>query len=65
MQKDVIVLTPNALLVDPCNVVGAGYTVRSLAKGYIANVSCVREYQLLLEKQRIHKESMERIYGKP
>lgn len=57
--------TPESLLVDPCNVIGAGDTVRSLAKGYIVSVSCVREYQLLLEKQRRHKKEMELIYGNP
>lgn len=57
--------TPDALLVDPCNVIGAGDTARSLVKGYVASVSCVREYQLLLDKQRRHKQEMELIYGKP
>lgn len=65
MQKEIIVTTPDALLVDPCNVIGAGDTVRSLAKGYVVSVSCVREYQLLLDKQRRHKQEMELIYGKP
>jgi hypothetical protein len=58
-------MTPDSLLVEPCNVIGAGDTVRSLARGYVVSVSCVREYQLLLEKQRRHKESMELIYGNP
>lgn len=57
--------TPDSLLVDPCNVIGAGDTVRSLAKGYVVSVSCVREYQLLLEKQRRHKKEMEKVYDNP
>jgi len=59
------VTTPDSLLVDPCNVIGAGDTIRSLAKGYVVSVSCVREYQLLLEKQRRHRDEMRKIYGNP
>ena len=62
VQKEIIVTTPDSLLVDPCNVIGAGDTVRSLAKGYVVSVSCVREYQLLLEKQRRHKQEMVELY---
>jgi len=63
--KEVIVTNPDSLLVDPCNVIGAGDTVRSLAKGYVVSVSCVREYQLLLEKQRRHKAEVSKIYDNP
>lgn len=57
-----LVLTPDNLLVDPCVPIGAGETVRSLVKGYVKNTSCIGEYQLLLEKQRKHKLSMEKLY---
>lgn len=58
-------MTPDSLLVDPCNVVGVGDTVRSLARGYVVSVSCVREYQLLLEKQRRHKAEVSKVYDNP
>lgn len=55
--------TPKSLLVDPCEAISAGDTVRSLARGYVANTSCLWQYKLLLEKQRRHKKEMEKIYG--
>jgi hypothetical protein len=57
------VLTPDSLLVDPCKAIGAGDSVRSLARGYISNTSCIAEYKLLLEKQRKHKVEMQGIYN--
>ena len=65
MQKEVLVTVPESLLVDPCEPLGAGDTRRSLAKGYVANTSCLGQYKLLLEKQRRHKESMEKLYEQP
>lgn len=61
MEKPV--LTPDSLLVDPCEAIGAGYTVRSLAKGYVSNTSCIGEYKLLLNKQRQFKKEAEVIYN--
>ena len=58
-------MTPESLLVDPCEAISAGDTVRSLAKGYVANTSCLGQYKLLLEKQRRHRDEMEMIYGNP
>lgn len=43
---------PNNLLVNPCGAVSAEDTVRSLARGYVKNTSCVFDYELLLDKQR-------------
>ena len=63
MPKEVLVLTPDSLMVDPCEPVGAGETVRSLAKGYVKNIGCVREYKLLLDKQRKFKLEAESIYN--
>ena len=57
--------TPESLLVDPCEVISAGDTVRLLAKGYVANTSCLGQYKLLLEKQRRHRDEMRKIYGNP
>jgi hypothetical protein len=57
------VTVPESLLIDPCEVISAGDTVRLLAKGYVANTSCLGQYKLLLEKQRRHKKEMERIYA--
>lgn len=53
---------PESLLIDPCEAISAGDTVRSLARGYVANTSCLGQYKLLLEKQRRHKKEMELIY---
>ena len=62
MQKEVPVLFPDALLVDPCEATGAGDTVKSLAKGYVKNTGCIREYRLLLNKQREHKTAAEELF---
>lgn len=43
---------PNSLMVNPCGAVSAEDTVRSLARGYVKNTSCVFDYELLLDKQR-------------
>lgn len=51
-------------MVDPCEAVSAGYTVRSLASGYISNTTCVREYRLLLSKQRKYKEEVSKVYDR-
>ena len=55
-------MTPESLLVDPCEAISAGDTVRLLAKGYVANTSCLGRYKLLLEKQRRHKQEMVELY---
>ena len=39
-------------MVDPCSVTDAGETVRSLAVAYVADNSCIQQYQLLLKSQR-------------
>lgn len=54
---------PDSLLVDPCEAIEAGETVRSLAKGYVTNTSCVGQYMLLLDKQREYKTNIEKLYG--
>lgn len=53
---------PNSLMVDPCGVIKAGDTVRSLAVGYVKNTRCVFDYQLLLKKQRDWKAQQEGIF---
>ena len=58
-------MTPESLLVDPCEAISAGDTVRLLAKGYVANTSCLGQYKLLLEKQRRHRDEMRKIYEQP
>ena len=60
--KEVPVLTPSSLMVDPCEPKGAGYTVRSLASGYVSNTSCLGQYRLLLIKQRKYREEVLRVY---
>lgn len=54
---------PDSLLVEPCEAIEAGDTVRSLAKGYVTNTSCVGQYMLLLEKQREYKTEIEAVYN--
>ncbi|MCY1416334.1 hypothetical protein D9M71_318390 [compost metagenome] len=54
---------PNSLLQDPCKPVEAGESVRSLAKGYVKNTSCIFDYQLLLEKQRSWTEQQKALYN--
>lgn len=55
-------MTPDSLLVDPCKVIPAGDTVRSLAKGYVHNTNCVFQYKMLLDKQREHKARSTELY---
>lgn len=62
VQKEVLVTSPESFLIDPCEPIGAGDTVRSLARGYVANTSCLGQYKLLLEKQRRHKQEMMELY---
>jgi len=58
--------TPDSLLVDPCGAKPAGETVRSLAKAYVDNTTCIHKYQLLLQNQRSHKEKIRVLYdGQP
>ena len=61
--KEVPVLTPSSLMVDPCEPKGVGYTVRSLASGYVSNTSCLGQYRLLLIKQRKYREEVIKVYG--
>src|SRR5690606_10099412 len=60
--KNKLHLTPDSLLVDPCSPKEAGYTVRSLARGYVENTTCIRMYRILLEKQRKHKQQVMELY---
>ena len=55
-------LTPDSLLVDPCKAIGAGDSVKTLAKAYVKNTGCIGEYQLLLDKQRKHKQQVQELY---
>ena len=54
---------PNSLLINPCGAVSAEDTVRSLARGYVKNTSCVFDYELLLDKQRSWKEEQEQLHN--
>lgn len=62
VYKEKIVLTPDSLLVHPCEATGAGDTVRSLARGYVKNTTCIGEYKLLLDKIIKHKSQVEEVY---
>lgn len=63
VYKDRLVVMPQSLLISPCDGVEAGDTVRSLAKGYVANTSCLAQHKVLLQKQTEYKKSMEKLYG--
>lgn len=63
VQKEVPVLLPSSLLIDPCEPVSAGDTVGSLAKAYVKNTSCVGEYIILLRKQREYTERVGELYN--
>lgn len=62
-QKEMLATLPDSLIIDPCGPTGAGETVRSLAKAYIKNNGCIREYKLLLQKQREYKKKVEALYN--
>jgi len=55
--------TPDSLLIDPCVAKEAGWSVRSLAKGYVENTSCIAKYKSLLERQREHKKKIAELYN--
>jgi hypothetical protein len=54
---------PNNLLVSPCDGIPAGDTVRSLAKGYVANTTCLEQHKRLLDSQREYKKRIEALYN--
>ena len=56
-------LTPDNLLIHPCDVIPAGGTVTTLSKGYIHNTQCVHLYKGLVEEQKEYKKKVEEIYG--
>lgn len=58
-------MTPDSLLVHPCDVIKAGSTVESLVKGYIHNTQCVHAYKAIIEEQKDYKKKVVEIYGKP
>ena len=62
VYRDNPISIPKNLLLGPCEAVAAGDTVRSLAKGYVENTSCLAKYQLLLEKQKEYNNSVEALY---
>jgi len=49
-------------MMAPCTVTDAGETVRSLAKAYVANNSCIQQYQLLIESQKQWKAKQLDLY---
>ena len=57
-------LTPDNLMVSPCDAVSAGTSVESLARGYMVNTRCVRTHQKLLEEQRKYKKQVQEVYAK-
>ena len=63
--RDRVHVMPDNLLVSPCNGLPAGDSVRSLARGYVGNTTCLKQHILLLEKQQKYKTEMERLYGDP
>ena len=52
------------MLIDPCEAIQAGDTVRSLAKGYVKNTRCVFEYQNTLRGLREYYKEQEALYNK-
>jgi len=54
---------PNSLLTNPCGAVSAEDTIRSLARGYVKNTSCVFDYELLLDKQRKWTEQQKELHN--
>lgn len=53
---------PDTLMIHPCKAEAAGDTVRSLAKAYVKNNSCIEQYKLLIEKQIKHKKETKVLY---
>lgn len=60
--REVLVLTPDALLEEPCKASPAGDSVKTLAKAYVQNTSCIGLYKKLLDKQIEHKHKMQELY---
>jgi hypothetical protein len=54
---------PDSLLVSPCDGSPAGDTIRSLARGYVANTSCLEQHKRLLESQKKYKQKIQELYN--
>jgi hypothetical protein len=50
--------TPETLLISPCDPVGPGSTVRTLARGYVKNTSCVGEHKEVLDGIRAYNRKI-------
>lgn len=55
-EKVVVVSPPDSLLVSPCSSVEAGSTVRTLAKGYVENTSCISKHKQSLQSIKDWKD---------
>ncbi|MNQ43063.1 hypothetical protein D3C85_567790 [compost metagenome] len=59
---------PESLLINVCDAASpedetGNITVRSLAKAYVKNNSCIKQHHILIQKQIEYKRSMEATYG--
>lgn len=52
---------PEHLLVQPCDAVGAGKTVTSLAKGYTKNTICIGEFKNTLSGIKSYNDKQKEI----
>lgn len=56
-----VVPIPNSLLQHPCEPVGPGNTVESLAKGYAINTACVGEYKITIDGIKQYNKKQEEL----
>ncbi|MNQ65672.1 hypothetical protein D3C85_801320 [compost metagenome] len=59
---------PESLLIDLCDPTqpedeNGNVTVRSLAKAYVSNNSCIKQHHILIQKQIEFKRNTEKLYG--
>ena len=60
--REVAVLPPEALLVNPCDNTKAGETVESLAYAYIDQSGCIKKYKTTLQTLREWREAKSKLY---
>lgn len=49
---------PESLLLNPCDAVGAGLTVDSLARGYVQNTTCIGEFKSTMSGVREYNNTI-------
>jgi len=52
---------PDSLIHHPCSPVGAGDSVKSLQKGYLANITCIGKYKAVVDSIQIYNRELKNV----